>query len=416
MSQRTHTQTFTEGINQRLSPQRTRGFVRLQNARLSALGNTAEIKRIEGYEVVGGSVPSGTVLDTLILGNDLFLLAQNGDTLTVQIRDLTDVNFASIATYNINNYTGNTPNFVLMNDAVFISQANKMINNINGTYYFNDIRPLAPVPVGITKQINSADESVQPDENIIKSVQITYVTESGLNLSKTIEYNLFDDNRVNQRTGSLDYTVKLTTNIPGYESQTQSFTYTATNTSGVESGSFNIVLPTKLVTYKCKLQVVLDNFPEYNHTKEFLLVAAGTPELTVTGTVTTPPYLIGTSPVAYLDIDISGEVYYGTTVDITVTVWESFARIQQVEQVSYPGIASTPRVLKIQVGGDPKNLARYFSQTHRTTVGWLAFTTDYIIDVDMNVTGLSGGDYEASKTLVLYVEKNPDANTVVVRT
>jgi hypothetical protein len=420
VSQRTHTQTFTEGINQRLSPERTRGFVRLQNARLSAIGNTAEVKRIQGYESLQTGLTSGTLLDSVVFGDYVILLFANGINHVIEVRHLTNSGslVGSVFTFS---HDGDEASLVLSNNTIFVAQANKMLNYLGGTFYLNNIRPESVQVEAIAKRINLADEDVDPASNVIKSPVISFVTMEGSELYKTIEYNIFDDNRAEGRTGSLNYTVKLLTNIIGLEEQTQSFTYVATPTSGATSGTFNLTLPSQNTSYKCELVVYLDSYPQYNYSKKFTVSGKKNPDISVWARVDRdfPPVLEPNPKQATVYVDLEGVIYNGTTVDITFTTYTSAARNEQVDTQSFTNVATNERIGKIKVGGDPSLLGRVFNQTYSFQRPWAYnFNDDYVVDVSFNVSGQSGEEYEASDsiTVVIPPQVPPGTSELTVKT
>lgn len=363
--QRRHTQTFTQGINQRIPPERTDGLLRVENARLSKIGETAQVSRIAGHALVSNaSLPPGTVIDTLVDGNRLYVLSDTGSSYTVQVRNL-DNNINLIETFSGIQAEG-VPSLITSGDSVYIFQAGKFIFEQNGQYYINDDIPEQSVSGKARLDVNAADDIVNVNQNAVYNPSILTVTTDDPARSKQIGVEWFDRNKARGITGtdlgggtnSLDRVFRLEFNGT---TSTQTSLY-----SGAEQGTvnFNVTLPLFETSYPIRIVSYPRNFPEQSTIYEGTLFAYGTPNIDVSAQVS-----IGNSPdTATITITVEGYQFEGTQLNLTSEI--SLGALVLSSHTHTATITSNPPpVFKARVGYEYLNFRRPYSYSYSFIMG-----------------------------------------------
>lgn len=362
--QRRHTQTFTQGINQRIPPQRTDGLLRVENARLSKIGETAQVSRIAGYTVVNNTLtPPGTVVDTLVDGNRLYVLSDTGSSYTVQVRNLDD-NINLIESFGGIQAEG-IPSLIASGDSVYIFQAGKFIFEQDGQYYINDDIPQQSVSGKTRLDINAADDIVNVNQNAVYAPSILTVTTDGPALSRQIGVEWFDRNKargiagtdLGGGTNSLDRIFRLEFNG---STSTQTSLY-----SGTEQGivNFNVTLPLFETSYPIRIVSYPRNFPEQSTIYEGTLFAYGTPTIDVSAQVST----VNSSNMATITITVEGQQFEGTQLNLTSEI--SMAGLTITSLTHTDVITSNPPpVLKARLGYEYLNFGRPYSYSYSFTM------------------------------------------------
>ncbi len=141
-------QKFIRGINRRFNvanqddPTR---LYRLENARLQKRGETGQVARIKGFEELTNTpVITGTVYDSVFYDNLLIVLSHPGATDAVIHIFNVDTN-TLITTFNFPEEDTGYGELTLLEDTIFITPYNKMLNLYNGTWRMNDFKSTTPL-------------------------------------------------------------------------------------------------------------------------------------------------------------------------------------------------------------------------------------------------------------------------------
>lgn len=413
--QRTHTQTFTQGINQRIPPERTNGLIKTQNARLSSLGETAQISRIKGCEIITNDVIDAQLLDTIVFGAYNISLFKNTNQYYIQLRNNSSMQLEGINNYQpITSDTEDYPTLVVNNNTIFITQLGKMINYINGKFYLNDLRPKIPIVSNKLLFKNTADERVDYGDNVVKRISMpSQEVISGAGLDQTIRLFYNDPNRaagldVSGVPSSLDrifniscfngLTVEDPMSPGTYSSNViiESF-YNTSNVSGNDSLTLNFRAPFYETNYRYRITCHPRNFPDLTSSTGGAVFALLSP--TIDSIVVTERQESNNLEY-WFSIQVQGKQFFGNQVQIINTF--NYGLSQTYTKSST--IDSVERIYKVRPGTDPYTLGKSFMWTDVGSVIRPA-TVDEVttLTVDVNTPGSNDPRTTASRSIQMTI-------------
>jgi len=364
--QRRHTQTFTQGINQRIPPERTDGLLKTQNARLTKFGETAQVSRINGFNELRTGITAGKVTSTFIDGNVLFVVIDTDPNYTIEI-----INLDTGVRKNIFSGIAADSPLTIVNegDTYYLHQAGRFIYKQEDNYYLSNAIPAATQTVSKLVRVDAADDLVNITNNAIQPIVIMNVESDSSNINQTVSVSWYDNNKRRGLDGedlgggenSLDRIIVLEYETgTGTSKQTIVSSYNDPADQGTVD--FNVVLDSFNVRYPVKVTIYPRFYPTianqpYQGTS---LIAYGTPELDVRAEV-----LVDDPATCTIDVMFTGVSYITNDVILEAVITDVLNNTTEYTLAPVTRPTAPPPVFKIRLGYDKMLFARPFGYSYR---------------------------------------------------